>query len=292
MQRERRNLHRNHNFAANTNRPPRRARSLWDDTRKPNATWSTYLRAILYELQPIRFSTLHSSTIGIIIRDLPTKCQKFVWTTFPYLMSLCWKFLCNRSMKEWVYFLGLVIYWRTVVYLHELLHAGPMVLIITALIGIFTIGLSDNENGEGYVSAYSVFNRGFQSILGSLDADQLVAQHVGGGVAAAAAVNAMDVRGGDDEFGGGNDRQRERQQVQGQAQALQEQQQQQQQQQAENNQNRNNKSRKSGKKARRKRNLEQRQAQRRDIELQREAAAAMGFGTNNEWNNNGEDNNS
>ena len=59
-------------------------------------------------------------------------------------------------------------------------------MIITSLVTIFTVGLGDdnddeNKDGENRLSAYSVFNRGFQRMLGSVDADSLLAQHVGGG---------------------------------------------------------------------------------------------------------------
>lgn len=56
-------------------------------------------------------------------------------------------------------------------------------VIVTMLVLIFSIGLSDNDNknSSGYTSAYSVFNRGFQTLLGNVDVESLVAQHVGGG---------------------------------------------------------------------------------------------------------------
>ena len=66
-------------------------------------------------------------------------------------------------------------------YICRALDAGPVVLIFTALTLIFTIGLSDDEN-RGGLSAYSVFNKGFEQLLGSVDADSLLAQHVGGGM--------------------------------------------------------------------------------------------------------------
>lgn len=75
----------------------------------------------------------------------------------------------------------------------RLLHAGPIVLILTALAAIFTVGLGENADGE--LSAYSVFNRGFQRLLGEVDADQLANQYVGGmmGVGGnAAMMPAMD----------------------------------------------------------------------------------------------------
>ena len=88
-----------------------------------------------------------------------------------------------------------------------------MVIIITSLIAIFTIGLGDesseNENSEqtqqNRISAYSVFNRGFQRLLGSVDADALLAQHVGGGIGlgGVAAGNFMMGGHGDGDGGGG-----------------------------------------------------------------------------------------
>jgi hypothetical protein len=70
------------------------------------------------------------------------------------------------------------------------LDAGPILIILTSLGAIFTFGLGDNENPDG-LSAYSVFNRGFERILGSVDAEALLQQHVGGGF-----VNAMGGMGG------------------------------------------------------------------------------------------------
>ncbi|CAB9516838.1 expressed unknown protein [Seminavis robusta] len=104
----------------------KRSRALWDEARRPRdrkvEEWKSLLRAILYELQPVRFIT----------------------------------------------------------------HAGPVVLISTALAIIFTVGLGDNEN-DGELSAYSVFNRGFQRLMGSVDVEELVNQHVGGGMMMGAA---------------------------------------------------------------------------------------------------------
>lgn len=252
---------------------PRRARSLWDETRKPNAPPSALIRAILYELQPIRFSTLNSSTFGVTLRKAPNVIKDFITNKVPIIIKACFQFLRTRSLRQWGYLIAILIYWQTVVYLHNLLHAGPTILIVTALIIIFTIGLGDNAGSEndGYVSAYSVFNRGFQSILGSMDADNLVAQHVGGGAAAAMVMNNND-----DDIWDDNDREdRNRRHNRNQQPQQQHNQEEGQDQDRDNN---NSRSRKSGKKARRKRNLEQKRQQQREIQLQRDAAAAMGFG--------------
>lgn len=139
------------------------------------------------------------------------------------------------------------------------LEAGPMVIIVTALVAIFTIGLGDNADPNS-VSAYSVFNRGFQRLLGEVDAEELMEQHVGGGMAMAMAMerrrNEIDV---DTDF---VPQRRQQQPQQNEENAGQQQQ-----------NDGNNQSRKSGKKARR-RNLEQRQ----ELQRQRQAALDMGFG--------------
>jgi hypothetical protein len=145
-----------------------------------------------------------------------------------------------------------------------------MLVILTSLVAIFTFGLGDNENPDG-LSAYSVFNRGFERILGSVDAEALLAQHVGGGFVgalgggmpeqedhrppAAAVARPRRPQAVEDEGDWDSDDDDDNQDD-------------------DNNGQGNNRggARKSGKKARR-RNLEQRQELRR----QRDAARALGL---------------
>jgi len=141
--------------------------------------------------------------------------------------------------------------------LRSLFDAGPIVVIATLLVLVFTVGLSDDESQPG-VSAYSVFNRGFNRILGSIDVENLVQQYVAGGVV----VNQQQQ----------NDAQMEREEN-----GNQDRRQRQHQPQRQENGERGGRSRKSGKKARR-RNLEQR----RELQRQRQAAREMGFGDGND----------
>jgi hypothetical protein len=147
-------------------------------------------------------------------------------------------------------------------------------MIVTALVAILTIGLSDNENRGDGLSAYSVFNRGFQQLMGSVDVENLVNQHVGGGGMAMAAAG-MQQRNFDnnDDFPparravavGNNNRRNQRRDNDSDNDApdLHH----------DNNANDNEGiARKSGKKNRR-RDLQQR----RDLQNQRRAAIEMGF---------------
>jgi hypothetical protein len=157
-----------------------------------------------------------------------------------------------------------------------------MVLIVTALVLIFTVGLEDKQDNNG-VSAYSVFNRGFQRLMGSVDVEALVAQHVGGALAVPQPAWNQD----DDDVAAAAAPQPNRNiprihqpldhgqnegpvppavAVAGDVQ------QQPNGDQPGGNPN-NNRSRKSGKKARRRRDLDQR----RELQRQRNAAAELGF---------------
>ena len=178
---------------------------------------------------------------------------------------------------------GALMYYVAVRWIHYALDAGPLVLIVTALVGIFTIGLGDEGNADG-ISAYSVFNRGFQRLLGTVEAEELVAQQMGGGMRLnfqqqqrgnrnfvepqppparqrrAAAQQLEEEAIGNDE-GRGNDRDDDGDDDDDGDEP-------------NNNNNDNQLQRRlPGKKARR-RNLEQR----RELRRQREAALAMGFG--------------
>lgn len=243
------------------------------------------LKAILYELQPI--DLMHSEininnyikeqSITQILSQLKHTVD-YICDKIPVMMNL----VRNRSRKEWMILTGCIIYWKTVVFLHQALDAGPSIIIITLLIAIFTFGLGDNDaanNGnEERVSAYSVFNRGFRNIMGGVDANALINQHVGGGFF----VNNRDDDADVDRHDEGRHRQPLQQQA-GQRQNRQEDRQQEPPPQ-EQQQQPPNRSRKSNKKNRRMRNIEQR----REMQQQRDAAAAMGFvgGGGGDENNN------
>lgn len=262
----------------------KRSRALWDNARRPHGHWSAavgpWCRAVLYELQPVRRSQLPDmrlvqqrlvAAVWILVRNIPSTCQAV--TTW----------IGQRSRREWMWLTAALAYYAAVRWIHSVLEAGPVVLIITALVAIFTIGLSDEGNADG-ISAYAVFNRGFRRLLGTVEADDLVAQHMGGGgmrmplqqqeednnilqaplpprrraAAAEAPPNPDDAPGAAED----NDDENEN----------------------NNNDNQNNvnddnqpRRRLPGKKASR-RNLEQR----RELQRQREAARAMGFDDENE----------
>ena len=232
------------------------SRKLWDKTRQPDAPLSATLRAVLYELQPISCEKLN---IRIRVRTVLSHMWnvqgiiQIIRILLDELIVLLMKLKSSPYKKMILIGFGLLyLYFKLVQFAHEKMDAGPIVLLFTALVMIFTIGLGDdgNNNLNGRISAYSVFNRGFARMLGNVDAEHLVAQHVG----LQAPINRRD------EMPDNNNTGIDTEQNIGIESE-------------ESDDDRTGPSRKSGKKARNRRNLEVR----RDRQRQREMAREIGF---------------
>jgi len=180
----------------------KRSRALWENT--TNSSWRPLWRAILYELQPIRRQSLEQ-TYSNYVRGGGGGASSSYWTTttttitrwtttvvtaakhcLTVQLPAALRSVCAWRWEQWRYVIAAIVYGTTVRWMHQALQAGPFVVIATALVAIFTVGLSDDENKDGGLSAYSVFNKGFQKLLGSVDADALLQQYVGGAGAGAA----------------------------------------------------------------------------------------------------------
>lgn len=166
----------------------KRSRALWDQTRHSHPHWTaavvSHVRALLYEIQPVRISAVlsHLPQWRVGGKKKLKECMDWVQQYAPEAIRWIHDLVLHRL--TWKHALGLLLclaYYAVVRWLHATLNAGPIVLIVTMLVLIFTVGLGDDDV-DGY-SAYSVFNRGFQRLLGSIDENDLVMQHVGGAAA-------------------------------------------------------------------------------------------------------------
>ena len=273
-----------------------RSRALWDNCRSTNVhydetsassthgllswrqyTLSRYLRAILYEIQPIRYSVLVSN-FSDTYRYFSITCSNiFIWSRswVPHAFNQIMHTVRSLTGNQWKWTIAIALYYVFLRWIHATLDAGPVVLILTALTVIFTVGLSDQTNMDG-LSAYSVFNKGFQKIMGSIDADDLLQQHLGGG----GIMQMMHRRQIDDDFDLDDEppRRQPRQQNNQRGNGNNNDNDDNQDPQAENNINQN-RARRTGKKARRDRAAIE---QRREIRAQRDAALAMGLGNIND----------
>ena len=200
------------------------SRELWNQvrfhsTQDPNGTSSnqgqyyiSLIRAILYEIQPFPLKPAFRRVRVFVLEEdgLKRSCFYFVeraisivrliFHCITYLhqsiKNINWKSvqsfakskLCRYTALS---FIVLYMYGRFLAYMHEWLHAGPVVFILTLLVLLYTIGLGDNTGASsGIPSAYSVFNRGVQRLIGQEDAETLANQFV-----RAAAGHGFDARG-------------------------------------------------------------------------------------------------
>jgi hypothetical protein len=246
------------------------AREIWNRTRRPTAGSWDVVKAVAFELQPIRCSTMvyYIRKSPRYVKPVLQLCGKavMVWLkSLQWFASLSYKAATHATWKDWALLFGIIGYCYIIRQAHRLFHAGPMVLVLTGLFIILTIGLDDDSsNNKKGLSAYSVFNRQCRAILGSIDVESLVNQYVGGGVGAMINNNNNQDQGRGAGDGGGQAGPR-RQHVHAH----------QQHQHGENGNGNNNRARRSGKKARRD---QQTLEHRRDRQRQRQEAAAMGFG--------------
>ena len=171
----------------------KRSRALWDKAlRVSHPTWTlavrSYLQAVLYEVQPLRWSQWTRDVGRPLQRQVAQLGQSLSYHVGKeegreQIRQACRRvgdFVGSISRRHWMYLGGAAVYYSLVRWIHGQWELGPVVLMTSALIAIFTIGLDDDNNRDG-VSAYAVFNRGFQRLLGSVNEQDLLAQHVGGG---------------------------------------------------------------------------------------------------------------
>ena len=167
---------------------------LWDRSRHPHATLKEKIAPYLYEMQPFRASTIDvrkvasvlwksASAIALIVRELLLLLVTFI-------RSVAWVKLLRKHV---IVVCLVVLYFPVLAYLELSLGIGSLVVSMTVLTLIFTVGLSKSKEPRsklGLHSAYSVFNDGCQALLGSLDGETFARQFAGG--AMAAQVNAVN----------------------------------------------------------------------------------------------------
>ena len=194
-----------------------------------NIQWAiSLLRAIAYEIQPFRIKpALHSikrfisnenDENGATLKQIFTTIIERLTSMLYFIQKLLQ--LLNQQIKKFnlqstIQFVStykssitkstfllfaLRLYYKALLYLHDLLHIGPVLIICTLLVLLYTIGLGDNTGAQsGIPSAYSVFNRGMRRIMGTVDGEELARQYAGG--MAAAGGDGMNHNDDDDGYG-------------------------------------------------------------------------------------------
>ena len=162
--------------------------------------YQSLINAILYEIQPFRIKPtfrrmrtflleedgFKRSLVSCVerIKSLSVLILQCVNYLYQFARNLSYEsirqfFQSNLFRYSLLTCFGLYVYGRILIYMHDWLHAGPMVFLLTLIVLLYTIGLGDNTGAtSGVPSAYSVFNRGVQRLLGQDDAETLANQFV------------------------------------------------------------------------------------------------------------------
>ena len=100
----------------------KRSRALWDDTRRPHPNkleqLRSVLRAVLYELQPIRFSEVDTEGALSVLHSIGQAVLYFL-KNVPHWLRMAYEFLYERTMYQWSIVGGVVAYLYVVRFVHE-----------------------------------------------------------------------------------------------------------------------------------------------------------------------------
>jgi hypothetical protein len=107
----------------------RRSRALWDEARRPRGEgkktdeWRALLRAVLYELQPIRLNDYNVISLSVLLsfgktRVIPTIRRILVFCCYTVLPRL-WAVLCGMTLRHWMIVGAIVLYCFVVRWVHE-----------------------------------------------------------------------------------------------------------------------------------------------------------------------------
>ena len=102
-----------------------RSRAIWDETRRPHDNvldWAiAYGRALLYEIQPIRFRTLQVGITDVVqfIQQLFNVIQVLATKWIPSVTYHVAVFVWNRPLRQWCYVGLAVLYYGFVRWIHE-----------------------------------------------------------------------------------------------------------------------------------------------------------------------------
>jgi hypothetical protein len=101
--------------------PPgfKRSRALWDEARRPGAPTMAFVRAICYELQPIRFSSVDTAAMKALGRKYGASATDFMMETLPTATRSTTAVLRGMSRTNWLVVGGVLIYCITIRLIHE-----------------------------------------------------------------------------------------------------------------------------------------------------------------------------
>jgi hypothetical protein len=124
------------------------------------------IRAILYELMPVHPAYAYKQSRSLI-KNLKVLSASLVQAAL-YLTEKMWKLVRCLSWQTW----ATLLLWFALLGIFVKLEFGSLYLMGTAFALIF-YNLDYSKRSDGDMSAWSVFNEGFTTMLGTLSAEQM-----------------------------------------------------------------------------------------------------------------------
>ena len=123
----------------------KRSRALWDETRRSHkTTWdavTAWRDAILYELQPFRFSKSSQQQVLEVVRSIYRGTKIAIQNTPGFLRSI-WRFLKSRTRQQWMIVAAIVAYYYLVRWMHEYVFSNETGLVFVWLLTFSTSDVS------------------------------------------------------------------------------------------------------------------------------------------------------
>lgn len=128
----------------------------------PQSLWLC-VKCVLYELIPMHPAYAHRQ--AVIFRRVFVESTKIITVKFLEVFVILMKCFTKISGRSWLSFLIWASLWKLFIYI----EFGSLYIIITLFAAIFS---NLGQKQEGDLSAYSVFNKGFTTLLGQSTGQQ------------------------------------------------------------------------------------------------------------------------
>jgi hypothetical protein len=106
----------------------RRSRALWDEARRPRGEgkqldeWRALVRAVLYELQPVRFDD-YKISLSVLLSFVKIRVVSTVRRTVEFclytLLPRLWSALCGMTLRHWMVVGAIWLYYCVLRWVHE-----------------------------------------------------------------------------------------------------------------------------------------------------------------------------
>lgn len=97
----------------------KRSRALWDEARRPGAPKMAVARAILYELQPFRLSSVDTKALRQRCYDTKDFIFRFTTKSVPSATKETFGMVMGFSIRTWMIIAGVLAYYVALRLIHE-----------------------------------------------------------------------------------------------------------------------------------------------------------------------------